>query len=69
MKILHWIICNKHRKIEKPKISCLWEKKIILSFICSKCKNKDKKMFKEEESVEILKTLSLNNNLEEHQKI
>ena len=44
-------------------------KKKILSFICSKCKNKDKKMFKEEESVEILKTLSLNNNLEEHQKI
>ena len=68
MKILHCIICNKHRKIEKPKISCLLEKK-ILSFICSKCKNKDKKMFKEEESVEILKTISLINNLEEHQKI
>ena len=66
---MHCIICNKHRKIEKPKISCLLKKKLILSFICSKCKNKDKKMFKEEESVEILKTISLINNLEEHQKI
>ena len=35
----------------------LW-KTLALSVICSKCKNEDKKMFKEE-SIEILKILGL----------
>ena len=37
------------------------EKTLLLSIICSKCKNKDEneKLFKEEESVEILKILRL----------
>ena len=31
------------------------KKKLVLSIICSKCKNEDGKLFKEEESMEILK--------------
>ena len=36
-----WIICGKYIKFEKPKISYLLEKTLVLSIICSKCKNKD----------------------------
>ena len=42
------IICGKYRKFKKPKISYLLEKTLALSVICSKCKNKNKKLFKEE---------------------
>ena len=52
MKIIYCVICCKYRKFEKPKISYLFEK-TVLSIICSKSKNKDEKIFKEEESVEI----------------
>ena len=38
-------------------------KKIFLSIICSKCKNEDEKIFKEEESIEILKISGLINNI------
>ena len=57
MKKLYCVICGKYRKFEKPKISYLLEKTLVLSIICSKCKNEDEKIFKEEESIEILKTL------------
>ena len=49
MKKLYCVICGKYRKFEKPKISYL------LSITCSNCKNKDEKIFKEEDSIEILK--------------
>ena len=69
MKKLYCVICNKYRKFEKPKILYLLEKILVLSIICSKCKNEDEKIFKEEESIEILKILGLINNIEEYQKI
>ena len=47
MKKLYCIICDKYRKYEKPKISYL-EKTLVLSVICSKCRNEDEKLFKEE---------------------
>ena len=52
MKKLCCIICGKYKKFEKPKISYLSEQTIVLSIICSKCKNEDEKLFKEEESIE-----------------
>ena len=64
MKKLYCVICGKYRKLEKPKISYLLEKTLVLSIICSKCKNEDEK---EEESIEILKILGLINNIEEYQ--
>ena len=63
MEKLYCIICGKYRKFEKPKISYLLEKTLVLSIICSKCKNKDEKIFKEEESIEILKTPDLIQNI------
>ena len=69
MKKLYCIICGKYRKFEKPTISYLLEKTLILSIICSKCKNEDEKIFKEEESTEISKILGLINNIEKYQNI
>ena len=51
MNKLYCVMCSKYRKFEKPKISYLLEKTLVLSIICSKCKNEDEKIFKEEESV------------------
>ena len=63
MEKLFCVICDKDRKFEKPKISYLLEKTLVLSIICSKCKNEDEKIFKEEESIEILKILGLIENI------
>ena len=63
MKKLYCVICGNYRKFEKPKISYLLEKTLVLSVICSKCKNEDQKLFKEEESIEILKILALIKNI------
>ena len=54
----------KYRDFEKPKILYILEKILVLSIICSKCKNQDEKIFIEEKSIEILKILGLieNNN-------
>ena len=57
MKILYCVICGKYRKFEKLKISYLLEKTLVISIICSKCKNENEKLFKEEELIEILKIL------------
>ena len=59
MKKLHCDICGKYRKSEKPKISYVLERALFLSIICSKCKNEDEKIFKEKDSIEILKILCL----------
>ena len=48
MKKICCVICGKHKKSKKPKISYIFEKTLVLSIICSKCKNKDQKIFKEE---------------------
>ena len=69
MKKLYCIICCRYRKFEKPKISYLLEKTLVLSIICSKCINEDEKIFKEEDSIEIIKILGLINNIDKYQKI
>ena len=63
MKKLYCVICGKYRKFEKPKISYLLEKTLVVSIICSKCENEDKKLFKEEKSIEILKIIILIKNI------
>ena len=57
MKKSYCVIFGKYRKLEKPKISYILEKTLVLSIICSKCKDEDEKIFKEVESIEILKIL------------
>ena len=56
MKKIHCVICGKYRKFQKPKISYIFEKRLVLSITCSKCKNEDEKTFKKE-SIEIIKIL------------
>ena len=55
MKKLYCVIYHKYKKSEKPEISYILEKILVLSVICSKYKNEDEKLFKKEESIEILK--------------
>ena len=63
MKKLYCVICGEYRKFEKPKISYILEKILALSIICSKCKYEDEKVFKEDDSLEILKILGLIENI------
>ena len=63
MKNIYCIFCFKYRKFERPKISYLLERILVLSLIWSKCKNEDEKIFKEEEYIEIIKTPGLVENI------
>ena len=64
MKI-HCNACNKYRKSKKTKISYIFKKTLSLSIVYSKCGREYEKIFKEEESIEILKILGLIINIEE----
>ena len=55
MKKIYCVICGKYEKFEEPKISYILEKTLVLSIICCKYKNEDKKIFNEGKSTEILK--------------
>ena len=41
MKKLYCVIFAKYRKFKYPKMSYIFEKALVLSIICSKCKNED----------------------------
>ena len=59
MKKLYCVICRKYRKFENPKLFYVLEKTLLLYIIWIKCKNEDEKIFKEEDSTEILEILGL----------
>ena len=59
-------VCNEYRKSEKIYI---FKKALSLCIVYSKCGHECKKIFKEEDSIEILKLLSLITNLEEYHKL
>ena len=65
MKEIYCVKCNKYRKLKNPRISYIFDETLSLSTICDKCSSNDEKIFKEEESIEILGILSLINNLSE----
>ena len=60
---IFWVICGKYRKLKNPKTSYIFEKTLVLSIICNKCDNEVEKIFKVEESIEILKILRLIKNI------
>ena len=62
-------VWNKYRKSRKTKILYNLKKTLSLSIVYSNCGHKYEQIFKEEESIEILKILSLINDIEEYQKI
>ena len=64
---MYCIVCNKYRKLKK-KIIYL-KKTLSIYIFCSKCGHDYEKVFKEEESIQILKTFGLINDAEEYQKI
>ena len=51
-----------YKELKKPKVSYICDKALLLSSICDKCGGEKKKIFKKEESIEILKILYLINN-------
>ena len=61
--------CNEYRKFKKTWNIIYLKKKLSLSIFYSNCGHEYEKIFKEEESIEILKILRLINNIEEYQKI
>ena len=63
MKKLYCIIWGKYKKSEKPKISYLLEKTLVLCITCNKCKNEGEKILTELESIEILKIIGLIENV------
>ena len=65
MKKVYCIKCNKYRKSKKSKISNIFSRALVFSIICENCGSNDEKIFKEEESIKILKTLGLINNINE----
>ena len=69
MENLYCVICNKYRKFEKPKILKKKKKTLVLSLIFNKCQNKDEKLFKEEESIEIMKIHNYLKNMSEENKV
>ena len=59
MKKLYCVIYGNYRKLKNSKISYIIKITLVYSFICCTRENEDGKIFKEEESVEILKNLGL----------
>ena len=59
MKKIYCVICGRYRKCKNSKISYIFEKTLFLSIIYSKREKENEEIFKEEESIEILKILGL----------
>ena len=48
---------EKYRKFKNPKISYIFKKTLVLSIICSKCENEDKKYLKKKNQLRYWKLL------------
>ena len=47
MKRIYCIKCDKYRKFKNPKISCIFDKTVVLYIVWDKCGNNDEKRYKE----------------------
>ena len=63
IKKIYCIVCGKNKKFKNLKISYIFEKTLVVSTIYNKCGNEDGKIFKEEDSIQILKILGLVSNI------
>ena len=63
MKKVHCTKCKQYKEFKKLIASYICDKMLLLSSIFNKCGSEDKKILKEEESIEILKTLGLIDNM------
>ena len=57
MKKLYCIIFDKYRKFKNPRILYLLDKNLVVSIICSKCKNEDKNYLKKKNQLRYEKLL------------
>ena len=57
MKKLYCIIFDKYRKFKNPRILYLLDKNLVVSVICSKCKNEDKNYLKKKNQLRYEKFL------------
>ena len=60
-------VCNKYRKFKNHKISYIFKKTLDFSIVYSECGLKE--IFKEEDSIKILKILGFITNIEEYQEL
>ena len=63
MNKIYCVTCGIYKKLEKPKISFIFEETLVIFIICSQCKNEDEKIFAGEESIEILEIIGLIENI------
>ena len=62
-------VCKKYREFKDPKIPYIFRKSLDLSIVYDQCGHDYKKILKEEESIEILKSLGIITNIEMYQKM
>ena len=55
--------CKKYKEFKKPEISCIYDKKLLLSGICKSVAGEDEEIFEKRESIEILKIIGLIENI------
>ena len=55
--------------MNKPKISYICDKTLLIFSICNKCGSDDEQTFREEESTKLLKIYCLINDIDKYQKI
>ena len=55
--------------MNKPKISYICDKTLLIFSICNKCGSDDEQTFREEESTKLLKIYYLINDIDKYQKI
>ena len=60
MRKIYCTNCKKYKDFRKPKISYISDKTLLLFSICNKCGSEDEKIFKKEQSIEILKNCRFN---------
>ena len=66
---MYFNVSNKYRKLKKKTEIYIFKKPLTLSIVYSKCGHAYEKIFKKEESIEILKIHGSINNIEQYQKI
>ena len=54
MTKIYCAMCKMYKEIKNPKMSYICDKTLLLSSICDKWRSEDEKIFKVEESIEIL---------------
>ena len=60
MRKIYCTKCNKYKQFKKPRILYICDKTLLLFSICNKCGSEDEKIFKKEQSIEILKNCRFN---------